>query len=119
MGIYIFLKKNDINESDNKNILNTDINDKEKNNIENDSNNVNNNNNNREEIENRIDVNLFINSNRNIIQKRTTKKKRLKGEQDKNYKLIKEYDPDDCALNFSKDLKCECIGNIDNTCYIF
>ena len=90
----------------------------EKNNLVLDSNN-----NGNKDDENKIDVNVFLNSNRSIIQRRMTKKKRLKGEKGKNKNgnigLIKEYEPDDCALNLSKDLKCGCAGNIENACYIF
>ena len=72
---------------------------------------------------NKIDANAFLNLNKSIIQRRMTKKKRLKGEKGKynnlNICLIKEYEPDDCALNLSKHLKCGCIGNIENACYIF
>ena len=89
----------------------------EKNNLE-----LYNNNNSKKDDENKIDVNVFLNTNRSIIQRRMTKKKKLKGEKGKNMigsiGLIKEYEPDDCALNL-KDLKCGCTGNIENACYIF
>jgi hypothetical protein len=79
------------------------------------------NNNNIKSEENKLDVNLILNTSRSIIQRRTTKKKGYKGDIDRNYKIgfIKNYDPDDCALNLSKDLKCGCSGNVDNVCFIF
>ena len=92
----------------------------EKNDTEIDINNCNNDN---YKSENKLDVNLFLNSSRSIIQRRTTKKKKYKGDSDKNHKgpigFIRNYDPDDCALNFSKDLRCGCSGEVDNVCFIF
>jgi hypothetical protein len=75
---------------------------------------------NKDVIENRLDVNLMLNSNtnRHIIQRRTTRTKRLKGENRGKIGFIKDYEPDDCVLNLSKDLKCGCTGNV-NPCSIF
>lgn len=79
--------------------------------------------NNKEEEENKLDINLILNSKRSVIQRRTTRTKRIKGEKNKNIKgnigIIKEYAPNDCVLNLSKDLKCGCAGNVDNACFIF
>ena len=81
------------------------------------------NNNDNKDAENKLDVNVFLNSNGSIIQRRMAKKKRLKGVKGKNKNgnigLIKKYEPDDCELNLSKDLKCGSTGNIENECYIF
>ena len=74
----------------------------------------------KDDNENKLDVNLMLNSNtnRHIIQRRTTRTKRLKGENRGKIGFIKDYEPDDCVLNLSKDLKCGCTGNV-NPCSIF
>ena len=74
----------------------------------------------KENNENKLDVNLILNSNtnRHIIQRRTTRTKRLKGENRGKIGFIKDYEPNDCVLNLSKDLKCGCTGNV-NPCSIF
>jgi hypothetical protein len=75
---------------------------------------------NKEDDENKIDVNMLINTNRNKIQRKTTKNRKLRREKNStNIGIIKDFGPDDCALNITKDLKCGCTGNADNTCFIF
>ena len=62
---------------------------------------------------------MLLNSNRSNIQRRLTKK-RYKGDKTKIYRgFVKDNEDDDCGLNFTKDLKCGCTGNIDNNCLIF
>ena len=72
----------------------------------------------KDDNENKLDVNLMLNTNRHIIQRRTTRTKRLKGENRGKIGFIKDYEPNDCVLNLSKDLKCGCTGNV-NPCSIF
>ena len=105
--------KSEISESNNTQLINKKINE-EKDDLEIDIGN-------KDDNEEKIDVNLILNSNRSIIHRRTTKTRRLKGEnvRGKRIGFIKDFDPDDCALNLSKDLKCGCTGNVDNTCFIF
>ena len=75
---------------------------------------------NKEDDENKIDVNMLLNTNRNKIQRKTTKNRKLRREKNStNIGIIKDFGPDDCALNITKDLKCGCTGNEDNTCFIF
>ena len=75
---------------------------------------------NKEDDENKIDVNMLLNTNRNKIQRKTTKNRKLRREKNStNIGIIKDFGPDDCALNITKDLKCGCTGNPDNTCFIF
>ena len=67
--------------------------------------------------ENNIDVNMLVNnSNKNRIQ-RLTSKKRTKG--NSTYGFFKEYETNDCALDFTKDLKCGCTGGSVTGCKIF
>ena len=107
------LLKSEISESINSELVNIKING-EKGNLEIKPDN-------RDDNEEKIDVNLIINSNRSGIQRRTTKTRRLKGENNRGKKIgfIKEFEPDDCGLNVTKDLKCGCTGNVDNVCFIF
>ena len=75
---------------------------------------------NKEDDENKIDVNMLLNTNRSKIQRKTTKNRKLRREKNStNIGIIKDFGPDDCALNITKDLKCGCTGNPDNTCFIF
>ena len=75
---------------------------------------------NKEIDEKKIDVNMLINTNRSKIQRKTTKNRKLRREKNStNIGIIKDFGPDDCALNITKDLKCGCTGNVDNTCCIF
>ena len=66
--------------------------------------------------ENNIDVNMIINSNRSRIQ-RMTSKKRTKG--NSTYGFFKDYETNECGIDFTKDLKCGCSGGPDNGCNIF
>ena len=66
--------------------------------------------------ENNIDVNILVNSNKNRIQ-RITSKKRIKGSN--TYGFFKEYETSDCGLDFTKDLKCGCSGGSESGCVIF
>ncbi len=67
--------------------------------------------------ENNIDVNMLVNnSNKSRIQ-RLTSKKRTKGNY--TYGFFKEYETNDCALDFTKDLKCGCTGGSVSGCKIF
>ena len=66
--------------------------------------------------ENNIDVNMLVNSNKNRIQ-RITSKKRTKGSN--TYGFFKEYETSDCGLDFTKDLKCGCSGGSESGCVIF
>ena len=66
--------------------------------------------------ENNIDVNMLVNSNKNRIQ-RLTSKKRTKGTN--TYGFFKEYETSDCGLDFTKDLKCGCSGGGETGCIMF
>ena len=67
--------------------------------------------------ENNIDVNMIVNnSNKNRIQ-RITSKKRTKNNH--TYGFFKEHETTDCGLDFTKDLKCGCTGGADSGCKIF
>ena len=67
--------------------------------------------------ENNIDVNMILNnSNKNRIQ-RITSKKRTKNNH--TYGFFKEHETTDCGLDFTKDLKCGCTGGSDSGCKIF
>ena len=81
--------------------------------------NINNISDNKDDEENKIDVNHLINSNRSKIQRKTTKSIIKREKNKRNIGFIKDFEPDDCALNLTKDLKCGCTGTIDNTCFVF
>ena len=63
-----------------------------------------------------IDVNSIVNSNKNRIQRITTKKRT---KNNNTYGFIKEYETNDCAMDFTKDLKCGCSGGSETGCNIF
>ena len=66
--------------------------------------------------EDKLDVNLILSTNRNIIQHRNSKRKKI-SDNHKAFGLlgfIKDYDDEECGLNLSK-----CGGNFKNACFIF
>ena len=59
---------------------------------------------------------IVNNTNKNRIQ-RITSKKRNRGNH--SYGFFKEYETNDCGLDFTKDLKCGCTGGTDAGCILF